>query len=75
MRRRLMGTGKQPGARPERDDPAAQDKEPPPPVGPVIPQAPHLVIRCVVIVAAPLFVTVRIRPHAKSMQLVTPSTQ
>ena len=29
MRRRLMGTGKQPGARPQRDDPAAQDKEPP----------------------------------------------
>ena len=43
VRRRLMGTGDQPGARAERDDPAAEDKEPPPPAGPVIIRVPRLV--------------------------------
>lgn len=71
-----MRGGEQPGAGAQRDDPAAEDKEPPPPVGPVISQVPRLVAGCVVAVAAPLFATVRIHPpHAKSMQLVTLSTR
>jgi hypothetical protein len=70
-----MGTGDQPGARAERDDPAAEDKEPPPPVGPVITQVPCLVTRRVVVVAAPLCFTVDLHLHAKSMQLVTLNPQ
>jgi hypothetical protein len=67
-----MHGGEQPGAGAERDDPAAEDKEAPPPVGPVIPQVPRLVAGC----AAALFVAVHIHPpHAESMQLVTLGTQ
>jgi hypothetical protein len=70
-----MGAGEHPGAHPERDDSGAEDKEPPPPEGPVITQVMALVTRPVVVVAGHLFITVRIHPHAKSMQLVTLATQ
>jgi len=74
-RRRLMGAGEHPGAHPERDDSGAEDKEPPPPEGPVLPRVPPFVVRAVVFVAGHLFTTVRIHLHAKSMQLVTLATQ
>ena len=74
-RRRRVRAGEHPGAHSERDDPGAQDKEPPPPEGPVRPQVPPLVTRPAVVVAGHLFVTVRIHPHANSMRVVTLSTQ
>ena len=57
------------------DNPAAEDKNPPPPVGPAIIEAPRLVVLCVVIAPTLLFVTVRIHPHAKSIHRITLGTE